>query len=205
MLTLRALAPIDDYLAGDDVVQIDDPEVRAAADRLLGEAVDRSDYARRAFEFVRDEVAHSWDADDPRVTVTAREVLESRVGLCYAKSHLLAALLRIGGVPTALCYQWLVDDEYYMLHGLVAVHLDGTWHRLDARGNKDGVDARFDLAVERLAWPVRPELGERDFPTLHVSPPQPLVRALRSVDDIRMLATGGLGILPDQPPPDLLR
>ncbi|GAA4484141.1 hypothetical protein GCM10023094_36730 [Rhodococcus olei] len=120
------------------------------------------------------------------------------MGLCYAKSHLLAALLRIGGIPTALCYQWLVDDDYFMLHGLVAVHLDGAWHRLDARGNKEGVDARFDLGVERLAWPVRPEPGERDFPTLHVFPPRQLVRALRSVDDIRSLTTSGPGILPDR-------
>jgi transglutaminase-like putative cysteine protease len=199
---LQAVAPVADYLFGDDVVQTDDPGVRSIADRLLDESVDRTDYARRAFEFVRDEVAHSWDADDPRVTVTASEVLESRVGLCYAKSHLLTAVLRVGGVPTALCYQWLVDDDYYMLHGLVAVSLEGRWHRLDARGNKAGVDAQFDLDVERLAWPVRPELGERDFPTLHVSPPPQLIRALRSVDDIRSLATGGLGVLPDPGPGD---
>lgn len=192
----RVLAPVADYLLGDDIVQVDDPGVRSTADRLRGESVDRLDYARRAFEFVRDEVAHSWDADDPRVTVTASEVLESRVGLCYAKSHLLAALLRIGGVPTALCYQWLVDDEYFMLHGLVAVNLEGRWHRLDARGNKAGVAAQFDLDVERLAWPVRPEMGERDFPALHVSPPPQLIRALRSVDDIRSLAVSGLGVLP---------
>lgn len=200
-LVMTQTAPLDDYLRGGDIVQSADPRIRDLAAQLREEAAgggDESDvaFARRAFEFVRDEIAHSFDADDPRVTVTALEVLDERVGLCYAKSILLAAVLRAGGVPTALCYQWLGEGSEFMLHGLVAVHLGGRWHRQDPRGNKPGVDAQFSLAEERLAWPVRPELGERDLPTLHVAPPKNLVDLLRSVDDIRVLGEGGLAILP---------
>lgn len=218
--------PLADYLGECDFVQVGDARIQDLAARLRADATrggvlgvgtpdgatgggapggEASDveFARRAFEFVRDEVAHSFDADDPRVTVTALEVLEQGVGLCYAKSILLAAVLRAGGVPTALCYQWLGEGEVFMLHGLVAVHLDGAWHRQDARGNKPaaggkpGVDAQFSLAAERLAWPVDPATGERDLPELHVSPPQNLVDLLRSVDDIRELAKLGLDVLPD--------
>ncbi|MBT2393298.1 hypothetical protein J7E87_28690 [Streptomyces sp. ISL-1] len=38
------------------------------------------------------------------------------------------------------------------------------WIRLDARGNKEGVDARFSLDGEHLAWPVDPSQGEIDYP-----------------------------------------
>ncbi|MGN0062764.1 MAG: transglutaminase family protein [Nocardioides sp.] len=182
-----------DFLVGDDVVEVDHPDVRALAATLRATSgADDEAYARAAFEWVRDEVAHSWDARDPRVTVSASEVLGERVGLCYAKSHLLAALLRAEGVPTGLCYQRLRDDDYLMLHGLVAVHLRGAWHRQDPRGNKPGVDAQFSLEGERLAWPVDPALGEEDLPGLHVHPDPGVVTALRGTVDVLSLCRNGL-------------
>ncbi len=33
-----------------------------------------------AFEFVRDNISHSWDAKDPRVTLSASDVLRQAVG-----------------------------------------------------------------------------------------------------------------------------
>lgn len=72
------------FLAADEVVQAGHPAVRAAAARLReGRTGDDAGFARAAYEFVRDQVRHSFDADDPRVTVAAAEVLEQRVGLCY--------------------------------------------------------------------------------------------------------------------------
>ncbi|MFS3128684.1 transglutaminase-like domain-containing protein [Nocardioides sp. Bht2] len=181
-------------LAGDDVIEVDAPEVVALARDLRSGAADDVEFARAAYEWVRDEVAHSFDVQDPRVTVSATEVLEHRVGLCYAKSHLLAALLRAEGVPTALCYQLLRDDEKggHVLHGLVAVHLDGAWHRQDPRGNKEGVNAQFSLADEQLAWNVDVELGDLDFPALFASPASSVVRVLRSSDDVLALYANGL-------------
>ena len=114
-------------------------------------------------------------------------------GLCYAKAHLLAALLRAEGIPTGLCYQLLTDDETsFMLHGLVAIHLEGSWHRQDPRGNKAGVDAQFRLDTEQLAWPVRAELGERDYPDVfrHASPR--VVSALTQATDLPELYLRGL-------------
>ena len=37
------------------------------------------------------------------------------------------------------------------------------WIRLDARGNKENVHAEFCLDEERLAFPIRSELGEVDY------------------------------------------
>ena len=66
---------------------------------------DSYDYARAAFEFVRDAIPHSADTGDPRVTWRASDVIAQRTGICYAKAHALAALLRAEDIPTALCYQ----------------------------------------------------------------------------------------------------
>ena len=61
--------------------------------------------ARALFEWVRDAIPHSSDIGTDVVTCTASEVLAHRTGLCYAKSHLLAAMLRCAGIPVGFCYQ----------------------------------------------------------------------------------------------------
>jgi len=180
-------------LDGDGVIQTTHPAVVSLARELRSGTATDEDFAARAYEWVRDEVRHSWDAQDRRVTLTASEVLDRRVGLCYAKSHLLAAVLRSQGVPAALCYQRLGDDDGgYALHGLVAVHLRGSWHRQDVRGNNDNVDAQFSLGAERLAYLVDTARGEVDYPTLFTSAAPCVVDALRSTDDVLALCANGL-------------
>ncbi|MFF5445722.1 transglutaminase family protein [Streptomyces sp. NPDC012888] len=175
------------YLAADEAVDHAHPLVRETAEALWFATGDAYAYAEAAFEYVRDTVRHSADTGDPRVSWRASDVLATRNGICYAKSHALAALLRARGIPTALCYQRLTEDDGSdpAVHGLVAVLLPGRsdWARLDPRGNKPGVDARFSLDREHLAFPVRPELGEVDYPVLHAAPhPAALTALQRSAD-----------------------
>lgn len=79
------------------------------------------------------------------LTCTASEVLSAGHGICFAKSHLLAAILRCKSVPAGFCYQKLIlDDEtapVLIYHGLNGVYIKEyqKWIRLDARGNKEGV------------------------------------------------------------------
>lgn len=120
--------------------------------------------------------------------------MRERVGLCYAKAHLLAALLRAEDIPTGLCYQRLFDGATgaHALHGLVAVYLDGAWHRQDPRGNKPGVDAQFSLDQEQLAWAVDPAEGEIDYPTAYAAPAPEVVNSLRGTEDVLSLYKQGL-------------
>ncbi|MFH8793400.1 transglutaminase domain-containing protein [Streptomyces sp. NPDC017941] len=173
------------YLAADDVIDHTHPLVRDTAARLAAVSADSYAYARAAFEFVRDTVPHSADAGDMRVTWRASDVLAQRTGICHAKAHALAALLRAEDIPTALCYQRLTHDDGsgFVLHGLVAVRLDGAWHRQDCRGNKAGVDAQFSLTGERLAFPVDTAAGEADHPTLFAAPHPVVLDALMRAPD----------------------
>lgn len=139
---------------------------------------------RVAFEFVRDEVSHSWDIQSNRITCKASDVLEHREGICYAKSHLLAALLRSQKIPTGFCYQRLMmfdtPEKGYCIHALNAVYIAelGKWIRLDARGNKPGVNAQFSLNQEQLAFPVNEQLHEIDYPTIYAKPHEKTIAAL---------------------------
>ena len=65
--------------------------------------------------------------------------------------------MRANGVPCGFCYQKFPkgkSETHYGLHGLNAVYLhDIGWYKVDARGNKSGVDAAFTPPIERLAFP----------------------------------------------------
>ena len=182
-----------EYLGVGDVIDFGDHSVSTLASRLRSGCTDDREFARGAFEYVRDAIHHSWDVQDPRVTLSATEVLRHGVGLCFAKSHLLTALLRCEGIPTGLCYQRLTDDgQRPVLHGLIAMYLEGAWHRQDPRGNKTGIDAQFSVENERLAWPVHTELGERDYPQVFVEPSNVVTTSLRAASDVLELCEGGL-------------
>jgi transglutaminase-like putative cysteine protease len=191
-----------DYLSVSEAIDIEHPVVLSTAARF--QAGDDEGYTREAFEFVRDRIAHSMDAGDDRVTWRASDVIEQRTGLCFAKSHAFVALLRAGGVPAGFCYQRLSDDGPgggggHVLHGLAAVQLGDRWVRLDPRGNRPGLQVGFSATEDRLAFPVRPELGEIDYPVIFARPHPIVLAALRAEKDCRVLCAGGLPAeLPDQ-------
>ena len=145
-----------DYLAASRIIDCHHPAVLAKAAELVDGATHDRERARRCFESVRDDIRHRWDFRLNPVTCSASEVLRHGTGYCYAKSHLLAALLRASGIAAGLCYQRLSVDgggASFCLHGLNAVFLrDFGWYRIDARGNKTGVDAQF---MPRVALGVR--------------------------------------------------
>ena len=174
------------YLTESDILDFSHPEVKALAERLSAGCTTDVEIARKCFLYVRDEIAHSGDTQAPVTTCTASEVLQHRTGWCYAKSHLLAALLRANGIPAGLAYQRLSCSEYrpdiYCLHGLNTVYLyDYGWYRIDPRGNKEGVDARFDPPREHLAFV--PVGNEYDLEGNFTEPLDVVIEALRNNPD----------------------
>ncbi|ARH90155.1 transglutaminase-like domain-containing protein [Streptomyces sp. MOE7] len=173
------------YLAADDAIDHEHPVVRRTVAMLSADAPDAYAYAEAAFTFVRDAIPHSVDSGDPRVTWRASDVLEKRTGICYAKSHALVALLRARGIPAALCYQ-----KFEAVHGLIALKLPGRerWVRQDARGGEAGAGAQFRLDREQLAFTVRPEFNEVDYPVLFAEPHPAVLQCLRDAVDRPRLA-----------------
>ena len=155
---------IDKYLESSNIIDYTSKAVSDLATTLFDKSKDSLEYIKKAYEYVRDRIPHSADADEDAVTCSASEVLATGHGICFAKAHLLAALLRCQGVPCGFCYQKLIlDDEaapVLIYHGLNGVYLDEQkkWIRLDARGNKEGVNAQFSIDKEQLAFPIRPPL-----------------------------------------------
>jgi transglutaminase-like putative cysteine protease len=181
-LPLLTEAPEEAYLKADEVIDYNNAAVAGLVEELRAASAGETDFVRRAFEFVRDGVPHSWDAQEPRVTCNASDVLKQRTGICYAKSHLLAALLRGGGVPAGFAYQKLrrlpfeMPETDYCIHAMNTVFLSetGKWQRIDARGNREGVKVPFSPGHDCLAFPLAPEPGEVDYRD-NLAKPHPLV------------------------------
>jgi hypothetical protein len=179
-----------DFLMSTNVIDWRHPAVLAQAERLGGQG-DAVEIAGRCFEWVRDEIEHCMDFGRPDVTCNASDVLAHGTGFCYAKSHLLAALLRANGIPTGFSYQRLSLDGAgppFCLHGLNAVWLEQFgWYRMDPRGNKAGVVAQFMPPVERLAFPIK-IAGEFDVPGVFIEPLAQIVEALTAASNAQTLA-----------------
>jgi transglutaminase-like putative cysteine protease len=170
------------FLNATDVVDWHNQSVGKIARDLAKGLAQPVEIARRCFEWVRDEIRHSGDYQLNPVTCTASEVLEHRTGICFAKSHFLAALLRANQIPTGFCYQRLSvngDGPPFSLHGFNAVYLPiHSWYRIDARGNREGIDAHFNPPTEKLAF--QPNLdGELTVDEIYASPLPVVVDALR--------------------------
>ena len=181
---------VNKYLEASTYIDYLDPTVSTQAELLSQGTKDENEVVKRCFEFVRDNIKHSWDYKLNPVTCRASDVLLHGTGYCYAKSHLLAALLRKNGIPTGLCYQRLsVYDSGapYCLHGLNAVYLkDHGWYRIDARGNKAGVNAQFRPPAEVLAFPIQ-DREERDFPEIWAEPLPVVTDVLEQYEDVEQV------------------
>lgn len=184
------------YLGASTHIDAGHPAVAATARRLAAGAHSEADIVRACFVFVRDQIAHSADFRRNPVTCRASSVLRHGTGFCYAKSHLLAALLRANGIPAGLCYQRLATGDPaapYCLHGLNAVWLaPHGWYRLDPRGNKPGIDARFDPPREALAFSLS-DPHERDLPGVLAEPLPVVVEVLERCTSVEEVLAG----LPD--------
>ena len=80
-----------DDLKSIPIIDWDTPTIRAQTQALTAGLPDETAKAHTLFEWVRDTIPHSGDIETDVVTCTASDVLRQRTGLCYAKSHLLAA------------------------------------------------------------------------------------------------------------------
>lgn len=166
----------NDYLNESDVIDFSHPLIKEKIRELISSQMSEIEKVRAVFHYVRDSIAHSWDIQSKRVTCRASEVLTYKEGICYAKSNLLAAMLRSVGVPTGFCYQRLTlfdtPDKGYCIHALNGVYIKdlNKWIRLDARGNKSGIQSEFSLDEERLAFRINEEFGEIDYPIIYATP-----------------------------------
>jgi transglutaminase-like putative cysteine protease len=169
------------FLEETNIIDYSNNEIQKLSAILALNCAFEIEIAKSCFEYVRDYIHHSGDEKNDITTCIASDVLKYKTGWCYSKSHLLAALLRANNIPTGFSYQRLSCSEYkednYCLHGLNAIYLkDYGWYRVDARGNKENVDAQFNPPREQLAFTLGK--NEFDLPKIYKEPLDVVIKAL---------------------------
>lgn len=109
MIILPSTDSIHEYIKEDNVINYSNEIITQLADSLFQKAYNEIEYIKAAYEYVRDNISHSADINEDIVTCTASEVLKAGHGICFAKSHLLAALLRCKSIPTGF---WLSKANF---------------------------------------------------------------------------------------------
>lgn len=175
---------IEEYLKEDNVIDYKNESITQIARSFSEKYESDIEYIKAVYEFVRDNISHSADINEDMITCTASEVLKAGHGICFAKSHLLVALLRYRSVPAGFCYQKLILDDktapVLVYHGLNGVYVKEyeKWIRLDARGNTNGIDAQFSIDKEKLAFEVRRDKSEEDSFIVYPDPDVKIIKKL---------------------------
>lgn len=130
MIKLKQQNPnIENYLKSTRLIDYESPEVSNLATQLGLLKNNEMDYIIKSYEYVRDKFPHTFDIKETKVSRSASDVIKNGHGICYAKSHLLAALLRFAGIPTGICYQRLCFDNP------------------DEVNNKDQINKKFTMTL----------------------------------------------------------
>lgn len=171
------------FLKETNIINYSDENIQKLSKKLAKGFTKDIDIARECFLYVRDKIAHAGDIKSDIATCKASEVLRHKTGWCFAKSHLLCALLRANDIPSGFCYQRLDCSEYreglFSLHGFNAIYLKNNgWYKVDARGNKDGVDAQFNPPFEKLAFELQD--NEYELPDIYVEPLDIILKSLET-------------------------
>jgi transglutaminase-like putative cysteine protease len=168
-----------EYLLSSEIVDFDNELLRQKALELSKGAKSNIQKTKIIYEFVRDEINHSSDINSNDVVYKASDVLNEGHGLCFGKSHLMAALLRCENIPAGFCYQKLSTSSGKIFHALNGVYVDEKWFRLDARGNVGEINAQFSLNEEKLAYSPKKEIGDVDYPQIYSNPCPEIIKILK--------------------------
>ncbi len=172
------------------VIEFNTPLIQNEIKTITSQTDSLRERAKLAFEFARDKIQHSFDSEACKlVTINAEETIKEKEGICFAKSHVLASLLRGMNIPTGFCYQRKNNPKAgYVLHGLNAIYLEDTgWFRVDPRGNKPGINSQFSTDLEQLAYPIDTSKGEVDYPNVFTEPLPLVITAMQNSKNVQDL------------------
>lgn len=182
---------MEKFLEVNEYIDYNSEIIQSKVSELFSEKMNNVEKAKVAYEYVRDEIPHSFDCNAGIITAKASDVLKYKTGICHAKANLLAALLRSQEIPTGFCFQritLMADDSMgYCVHAYNAVYLENRWIKLDARGNKEGINAKFSLGEPILAYSVQQGYDEYFWKGIYAMPhleTMEMLEVAKSLQDI---------------------
>ena len=131
-----------EYTSANSVLQIDDPRIRQMASEAKQEATNSKDLAIALERYVHRAVS---EKNFSHGFATAADVAQSREGDCTEHAVLLAALLRVCGIPSRVAIGLVYVERMggFGYHMWTEALLDGQWVPLDATVGQGGTSAAY--------------------------------------------------------------
>ncbi len=175
------------YLENTPIIDFKSEEVQKICERFTEFKQNPILLAQKAFYFVQNNFPHSSDCKKTELSISASDVIKNGHGICFAKSHLYAAILRNFGIPCGFCYQILCAKQknHFYPHSLNAVYFYELkrWVRLDVRGNKPGQNAKFSIEKEFLAYTPDASKNEVTLPMIYTAPFKGAIDCMKKCHD----------------------
>jgi transglutaminase-like putative cysteine protease len=132
--------PTADDLRPNNLIQSDDPKIKAMATEAAGNEKDPWKTAVVLERYVHDQVT---EKNFSQAFATAAEVAKTREGDCTEHALLLAALARARGIPArvAIGLVYMSDAQAFGYHMWTEVYASGRWIPVDATLAQGGIGA----------------------------------------------------------------
>lgn len=150
-------APTDADLQATEFIETTHPAVLAFVERVVGDATDDRERARRVFAAVRDEIRYDpYELPTQPEAYRASSVLAAGRGYCIPKSVLLTTAARAVGIPSRLGFadvknhlqserlREAMGTDLFVYHGYSTLFVDGRWLKASAAFNRE-LCARFGV------------------------------------------------------------
>lgn len=124
------------FLAAQPFLQVDDPRIIGAAQRITVGLVDPKAKAEALERWVFQNIKKDLTVSLP----SAVDILEVKKGDCNEHTSLYTALARASGLPTKVCIGIVYKDGYFYYHAWPAVFLGG-WRPIDPTFGQQITDA----------------------------------------------------------------
>jgi hypothetical protein len=168
-LSLKMSERTEDYLKPTSYINPYAPEIIALAVKLGMQEKSKRQFARDAFDWVKNEIYTRMDLPPG----DAVDVLRKGYGLCLNKMAVLAALTRLAGIPTRFLYyklslagggmlqamvdpsilggmaQVIEENDVAFTHGCIELLLDEKWMPMDLTFT-DEEEAGMDLPISQF-------------------------------------------------------
>lgn len=131
------------FLSSQLFLQVDDPRIINAAERIVENITDPAGKAGLIGHWVYENVEKDLTISLP----SAVDVLEVRKGDCNEHTSLYTALARATGLPTKVCIGIVYKDGYFYYHAWPAVYL-GSWLPIDPTFGQEVADAAHIKLLE---------------------------------------------------------
>jgi hypothetical protein len=136
-------AEFGSYLEASPFVQARHPDIRDQAEKIVGDAGDRLEAARRLYDWVYRKIEKN-----PTISLpSALDVLKQRVGDCNEHTYLYVALARSVGIPARIKVGMVYSSNGFFFHAWPAVYT-GEWVEMDPTLGQESVGATHIALLE---------------------------------------------------------